>query len=328
MKKREKVVKGLFVINPSSGKQVNQAKALQAMSDLLKDGIIDEASVFYTRKQDDAKNRAMTAKTDGYDFIVAVGGDGTVNEVVSGMLCGSGSIPLAIMPSGTTNDFATSAGIEPTVYCLYNLIKDFKVVTADVGILNGGKYFLNVVAGGILSDVAHNVSVEAKTLFGKTAYMAEGVATVTTNGLKTKKLIMEIDGIEETIDVFFFILANSKSVGGFSKICVDAKINDGFMDLCIVKSLDILNVVPAFLQIINGTHKNNKHIEYHQIKKLKIKPADGESDFHLDCDGEYAGVLPADIEVTKAAVKLLLPAENIKAKQIVTGENQSETLTN
>ena len=321
-------MKGLFIINPSSGKQINQSKALQTMDNLLSDGIIDEAVVYYTRKQDDAKNRAMKLKSEDFDFVVVVGGDGTVNEVVSGMVSGEGSIPMAIMPSGTTNDFAASTGIEPTVYCLYNMIKDFKVVTADVGLLNGEKYFLNVVAGGILSDVAHNVSIGAKTLFGKTAYIAEGVKTLTLQGLKTKKLIMEIDGVEETFDVFFFILANSKSVGGFSKICIDAKINDGSMDLVIVKSLDVLAALPAFSQILNGTHKNNKHIEYRQIKKLKIRNGDEQEIFHLDCDGEYAGELPASIEVIKAAVKLIVPTESNKIKHVVSEDNQSETLSN
>lgn len=314
-------MKGLFIINPSSGKQINQAKAIQTMNDLLKDGIIDEASVYYTRKQDDAKNRAMTAKKEGYDFVVAVGGDGTVNEVISGLHISGGELPVAIMPSGTTNDFASSTGIEPTVYCLYNLIKDFNVVTADVGCMNGEKFFLNVAAGGILSDVAHNVSIEAKTHFGKTAYVAEALKQVTTQGFQTKPLIFEIDGVKESIDVFFFIVANSKSVGGFPKICVDAKINDGYMDLCIVKSIDIVALIPAFTQILNGSHKNNKHIEYRQIKDLKIYLQNENDEFHLDCDGEYAGELPVHIEVIKGGVKLLLPSENNKTKMVVAEEN-------
>ena len=166
-------MRGLFIINPSSGKQTNQGKALQAMHELLKDQVIEEAVVFYTRGKGDARKQAYEAKREEYDFVVAVGGDGTVNEVVSGLHLRGSGIPLAIFPSGTSNDFARSVGISPTVYCLYHLIKDCHAVAADIGRFNDRDYFLNVTAGGILSDVAHSVSVEAKTLFGKTAYVAE-----------------------------------------------------------------------------------------------------------------------------------------------------------
>ena len=121
-------MKGLFVINPSSGKQINQGKAIQTSVELLRDGIIEEATLFYTKAKDDAKNRVIKAAEEGYDFVVAVGGDGTVNEVVAGLYTSGSKMPMAIMPSGTTNDFATSVGIEATVMCLYNMIKEFNVV--------------------------------------------------------------------------------------------------------------------------------------------------------------------------------------------------------
>ena len=157
-------MRGLFIINPSSGKQTNQAKALQAMHELLRDQIIEEATVFYTRGKLDARNKAFEAKRQDCDFIVAVGGDGTVNEVVSGIHMSGSGIPLAILPSGTSNDFANSVGISPTAHCLYHLIKDYNAVAADIGRFNERDYFLNVTAGGILSDVAHSVSIEAKTI--------------------------------------------------------------------------------------------------------------------------------------------------------------------
>lgn len=310
-------MKGLFIINPSSGKQVNQSKAIQTMQELLNDQIIEEASVFYTRGKYDAQNRAYEASKDEYDFVVAAGGDGTVNEVVSGLHMSGSGIPVAVLPSGTTNDFASSVGITPTTYCLYNLIKDYRIVASDIGRFNEKQYFLNVAAGGILSDVAHNVSIEAKTAFGKAAYIAEGAKTVLENGLRAKPLIYEMDGERETIDTFFFILANSKSVGGFSKIGAEAKINDGYMDLCIVKKVDALNVLPMLTQIQTGTHIHNKDVEYRQVRDLKIFPTEESGEFHLDCDGEYAGELPLHVEVIKEGVNLLLPAQNAKTENII-----------
>ena len=316
-------MKGLFVINPSSGKQVNQAKAIQAATELLRDRIVEEITFFYTQKKDDAKNRTILASEEGYDFVVAVGGDGTVNEVVAGLYLSNSKMPMAIFPSGTTNDFATSVGISPTILSLYDLIKDFNVVPTDIGRFNEREYFLNVAAGGILSDVAHNVSVESKTLLGKMAYITSGMKTIAEKGFKTTRLLFEIDGKKEEIDVYFFILANSKSVGGFSKICADAKINDGYMDLCIIKSLDVIDAVPVFVSILEGTHKYNKNVEYRHVKDVKIFATDEKAEFHLDCDGEYAGELPMHVEVLQAAVNLLLPTESRKTKKIIANSDEN-----
>lgn len=313
-------MKGLFIVNPSSGKQTNQARAMQAMQQLLNEQVLEEAVVFYTRGKYDAKNKAMEAKREEFDFVVAVGGDGTVNEVVSGLHLSGSGLPLAILPSGTSNDFATSVGITPTAHCLCNLIKDYNVVAADIGRFNNRDYFLNVAAGGILSDVAHSVSVEAKTQFGKTAYVAEALKKVSENKFRTTPLLFEMDGEREVFDVFFFILANSKSVGGFQKICVDAKINDGYMDLCVVKNVDLLTALPVLTQIQVGTHMHNKLVEYRQVRDLKIFPTEETTEFHLDCDGEYAGELPLHVEVLQGGVNLLLPAECTKTKKIMVEE--------
>lgn len=323
-------MKGLFIINPSSGKQVNQGKAIQALTELLRDGIIDEGTVFYTRGKDDAKNRVIEASKEDFDFVVAVGGDGTVNEVVAGLYVSGSKIPMAIMPSGTTNDFATSVGISPTVIGLYYLIKDFIVVPTDIGRFNDAEYFLNVAAGGILSEVAHNVSIESKTLLGKTAYITKGMKVIAEKGFKTTPLIFEIDGVREEHDVYFFIIANSKSVGGFSEICTDAKINDGYMDLCIIKNLDMINAVPVFTSILSGTHKNNKNVEYRQARDIKIFSLNEDAVFHLDCDGEYAGQLPLHVEVLREGINLLVPSESRKTKEIIASQEelQSETLIN
>ena len=315
-------MRGLFIINPSSGKQTNQAKALQAMHELLRDQIIEEATVFYTRGKLDARNKAFEAKRQDCDFIVAVGGDGTVNEVVSGIHMSGSGIPLAILPSGTSNDFANSVGISPTAHCMYHLIKDYNAVAADIGRFNERDYFLNVTAGGILSDVAHSVSIEAKTLFGKTAYIAEALKKVSENWFRTTPLLFEMDGQREVFDVFFFILANSKSVGGFPKICVDAKINDGYMDLCVVKNIDALTALPVLTQIQAGKHIHNKLVEYRQVRDLKIFPTEDSTEFHLDCDGEYAGELPLHAEVLQGGIQLLLPVENTKTKKIVIEESE------
>ena len=98
-------MKGLFIINPSSGKQNIDSMLREIMATLILDQICSHVDVFYTKGKDDAKNRAAELKPGDYDFIVSVGGDGTLNEVTNGLILSESNIPMAIISAGTVNDF-------------------------------------------------------------------------------------------------------------------------------------------------------------------------------------------------------------------------------
>lgn len=100
-------MKALFIINPSSGKQNIEATLQEIMSTLILKQITPHIDVFYTKKKDDAKHRAAALKPGEYDYVVSVGGDGTLNEVSNGLVVSQSNIPLAIISAGTVNDFAT-----------------------------------------------------------------------------------------------------------------------------------------------------------------------------------------------------------------------------
>ena len=159
-------MKGLFIINPSSGKQNIDSMLREIMATLILDQICSHVDVFYTKGKDDAKNRAAELKPGDYDFIVSVGGDGTLNEVTNGLILSESNIPMAIISAGTVNDFATYMKLPQTADGFCQMIKDFQTKKVDVGRVNN-EYFINVYEG--MQDMTGllNVSVDAVKAMGE-----------------------------------------------------------------------------------------------------------------------------------------------------------------
>ena len=120
-------MKGLFIINPSSGRQnfIDKIKEIAGM--LVIDQICNTIDVFYTEKQDDALNKAAALEKGQYDFVVAVGGDGTLNEVINGVVLSQSNTPVAVISAGTVNDFATYLNLPQTPREFCDMIADFKL---------------------------------------------------------------------------------------------------------------------------------------------------------------------------------------------------------
>ena len=301
-------MKGLFIINPNSGTKKIQKRVPQIVDQLLNEPDCECITMMYTHGQDDALNATRSLTPGQYDFIVAVGGDGTVNEVASGLYLSGSGIPMAIIAAGTTNDFATSLGLPCTVPEVVNMLKELRTVPMDLGHFNG-RFFYNEAAGGALSAIAHTTSSELKKRFGHLAYLGEGFRQFGDLKLSSVPLVFEIDGEEETMDTVLFTLTNTKRSGGFSKISPDAKVNDGLFDLVVIKKVEPKEVLPLLFKITNGAHLGNKKLVYYrQLRSLKIR-AGGElpEDFPLDIDGENGGALPMEVEVIPGAVTLIIP---------------------
>lgn len=119
-------MKGLFIINPSSGKQNIESTLREIMANLVLNQITSHIDVFYTQKKNDAKNRAAQLKPGEYDYVVSVGGDGTLNEVTNGLILSGSNTPLAIISAGTVNDFATYMKLPQTAEDFCRMIEEFQ----------------------------------------------------------------------------------------------------------------------------------------------------------------------------------------------------------
>ncbi|MDR0286169.1 MAG: diacylglycerol kinase family lipid kinase [Clostridiales bacterium] len=291
------------IINPVSGRKVIQNNAKKVLNKMTCEGA--ECDIYYTTEKGDGFKEACKLKKDEYDLVMAVGGDGTLHEVVNGVISSGCDIPLSIMPAGTVNDFGYFLHIPYTVSSYCKMIKDFYVREIDVGKV-GNEYFLNVFAIGLLTEVPHKVPQEQKNIFGKLAYYATGTIEVPANIFSSN--LLEIEHDDETVieDAFLLIVTNSSSVGGFRKLAPMASIADGFLDVCIVRKISWDILLPLLFSFMKGEHINSPNVSYFQTSKISIKEFNESKDTVFDMDGEMSGVLPAIVEVCPKALKILI----------------------
>lgn len=299
-------MKGLFIINPSSGRQNFHDKIKDITGTLIMDQICNTIDVFYTEKQDDAQNKAASLQPGEYDFVVAVGGDGTLNEVINGIIVSKSEIPVAVISAGTVNDFATYLNLPQTPAEFCKMIKNFQLKRVDAGRVNQ-KYFINVVAAGLLSDIGFKVDKDKKAVLGKLAYYLEGAIDLPKQFSKTLNLrfITEEKTMEE--EVFLFMVTNSQSVGGFREMAPLASTSDGKLDVVIIRKMDIFQVTPLLIGLVQGEHVNHPSVEYFQTQKLTIENMD-DQEINVDYDGEkLMDGFPIQIEMIPGAIQIVVP---------------------
>ncbi len=299
--------RSLFIINPSSGRQ-NFLDKVERIAGKLAMKQLCSVEVFYTEKQWDALEKAKELKEGEYDFVVAVGGDGTLNEVISGIVQGDNHIPVAVISAGTVNDFATYLNLPQTEDEFCQLIDDYYIRQVDVGKVNN-HYFVNVVASGIFSDVGFSVTKDKKAALGKLAYYLEGAADLP-NQLSSSYLVrFTTPEVQIETDVLLFMVANSQSVGGFREIAPQASVADGLLDVIIIKTMDFIQMIPLMIAILQSQHVNHPAVEYIQTKEIQIENLSGQQ-LHVDYDGELLeSGFPIDIRLLPGAVNLIVPKQ-------------------
>ena len=293
------------IINPTAGRQTVQKNAEQILSVLLDDGTISKADLIRTGKAGDAYDAARHFNPWDIDLIMVVGGDGTVSEVVNGLIDGNHRTPLAILAAGTANDFAHAMMMPRNVEEYCEMVRRFKIQDVDAGRI-GTKSFLNVAASGMLTDVSYKVPSDSKTVLGQMAYVLNGALDLPAQIYRT--LPITIKAPERVIedDILLFIVSNSCSVGGFRNLAPLASVNDGLLDVLVVHKQGLFELLPLMLQVVNGEHLGHPRVSYFQASRLEISCRDS-CPMPLDIDGESGPVLPVVIEAVPAAIRLLTP---------------------
>ncbi|MGN0465898.1 MAG: diacylglycerol/lipid kinase family protein [Lachnospiraceae bacterium] len=300
-------MRGLFIINPSSGKQNIKETIRSICGRLVVNEIANTIDVFFTKQQDDAKNRAAQLKEGEYDFVVSVGGDGTLNEVINGLVISGSKIPLAIISAGTVNDFASSMGLPQTPKAFCDMIKNFKYQEVDVGKVNN-EYFINVIAGGLLTDVAYKVPKDKKAVMGKFAYYIEGAKDLPNQIFNTLTLKFESEEYTQEENIMLFLVMNSNSVGGYKDAAPLASVSDGVLDVVVLRKLEFLEVSTFLLNFMQGEYVNHPAVQYFQTKNLKVSLVGDTQDVAIDYDGELLKEgLPIEISILPKEIKILVP---------------------
>ena len=211
-----------IIINPSSGRETSLKDLDNILLYLSETGNLTRSDICYTSGKNDAMNFARKTVTSKYDAIVALGGDGTVNEVVTGMMRGGVDLPLAIYTSGTVNDFATINNLPQVPSDFARMLAKPSYINVDCGKANDD-YFLNVVAGGLMTDVAYKTRSDIKTAIGPAAYWLSAMKDLPDiNRSVPVKITANGKTYEE--DIIMFMISNTKSVGGFRGLMSKAEI--------------------------------------------------------------------------------------------------------
>ncbi len=281
-----------LIINPVAGK--NKAiKAIEKALPLLKSkGIHCEV-----KTSDFAGHTIQLARefnAANYDGIVAVGGDGTLFEMLNGLLKTHPDfdLPIGQIPVGTGNSFIKDLEIE-TIEDAVDKIADCKTRKVDVGFFKypeGEHYFINLLGTGFVANVAHRAG--KYKMLGPLSYVIGVFEEVVQ--LKSVPLDMTIDGKAFQRDYIFAEICNSTKTGGNMIMAPAARIDDGLLDVILLNKISKLSLLKIFPQIFKGTHVQDSHVETFKGRHIKI---DTETPQRLTPDGEVFGTTPIEVTI-------------------------------
>lgn len=239
-----------------------------------------------------------------YSRIIVAGGDGTVNLCVNAMVKHDVHLPLAILPSGTANDFAYYFGLPSEIREAMDIALGDITKPADVGHVND-KIFINVAAMGALIDVSQKTDPNLKNTLGVAAYYL----TALTELPQVKPLPVKLTTPEEVIEeeIYFMVVMNGESAGGFRKLSPYSSISDGKLDVIAFRRMPFVEFGPLLIEVLRGKHSENKNVLYFQTEDLMLE---SEMDISTDIDGEHGEKLPLHFTVLHNRLDIFVKEED------------------
>ncbi len=241
-----------------------------------------------------------------YKKIIVAGGDGTINFLINAMMQYKINLPIAIFPFGTANDFAYYFDLPHDPDKMLKIALDEHYTYTDIGRVND-KYFINVAAMGFLVDVSQRTDPDIKSTLGIISYYLKGVAEIP----NLKPISVRIRSEEYTAEerIYFMLVMNGRSAGGFKRIAPKAQVNDGLMDVLLFKEMPILEMAPLLINVLTGQHHENKNVVFFRTKKLHVE---SEQKIGTDVDGEKGVEFPLDIQVIPKKFKINTLMDNME----------------
>ena len=267
----------------------------------------------YTQKPGDAATLAREAAEAGVRRIIAVGGDGTLHEVVNGVLSHSEEAdrtPLVgLIPFGTGNDFARSLGLFGSLETACRAVAGDTVRQIDIGLIDGlgtggPRRFLVLTGTGFDARTAQTVNSGIKFLSGPLAYVWGAVATLRT--FQPFALTLTLDGgPPRRVQAMFVSFANAETTGGGMKIAPGATVDDGWLDICLVETVSKPTLLYQLTQVFSGRHVRCPAVSLLRARAIHV---DADPPQPLLIDGEVCGTTPATITLRPGALPFLVPA--------------------
>lgn len=288
----------LFIVNPRAGKTKSTAPLFDAVAAFSRAGYL--VRVFVTEAGGQARD--IAAKWGGqYDLVVCAGGDGTLNETISGLMQLEQRPPLGYLPNGSTNDFAASLHLHTTVATAARAVAGGIPYSLDIGRHND-RYFAYVASFGAFTRSSYSASQAAKNALGHFAYILEGLGDL--DSLRPYRCAIDADGEHFEGDFIFGAVCNSTSLGGIVKL--DPKhvsMDDGTLELLLLRmpktALDLQNLITAMTRM----QYDYPGVIFRHVKNVVLTTNENIS---WSLDGEYAASAPrVEIQCLPGAIELV-----------------------
>lgn len=293
--------KMLFIYNPKAGKAQIRNKLADILDVFTKGGY--EITVYPTQKSEDAMEKTMNRNKD-YDIIVCSGGDGTLDEVVTGMIRSGFRTPIGYIPAGSTNDFGGSLGLPKNMVRAAENIVNGDEFACDVGSFNED-VFVYIAAFGLFTDVSYETGQDMKNVLGHMAYLLEGMKRLPAIRSYPMRITYEDTTIVD--DFIFGMVTNSVSVGGFKRITgKNVKLDDGVFEVTLIKRpknpMELNNIMVSLL---------NRDIDTNAMYCFRASKMEITSTEPLPwtLDGEYGGTH------TKVVIENICRGVDIRVEQ-------------
>jgi YegS/Rv2252/BmrU family lipid kinase len=287
--------KALFIINPVSG-----GKKKDGVPELVEkylDPTIFEYDIEFTTGIFHAHDLAKAAVGE-YEIVVAVGGDGTVNEIASA-LAGTDTV-LGVIPFGSGNGLARFLTIPMDAEGAIKTMNAGRTITIDAGKMNG-QWFFNMAGMGFDAHISH-VFANGSTKRGFVSYFKSSIQEIST--YKSKNYHIEVDGVAYDREAFMLSMANSSQYGNNAHVSPTASVQDGLLDVCIIKPFPLWRFPEMGLRMFTKTADSSKYVEIIKGKHIVIARQQ-EGPIHLDGEPQVAGT-DIDIEVVPNALHVIV----------------------
>jgi diacylglycerol kinase (ATP) len=288
----------IIIYNPAA-RRASKKKVEEASSFLRGKGF--NTDVVVTGQRGHAEHFAREAAKKEPSLIIAAGGDGTINEVINGIVWSG--IPLSLLPFGTTNVLAKELGIPEDVSGAMEAATTGRPRMVSLGRIEimgppsaGPRYFCLMAGIGFDGKTVYEVNMSVKRISGAAAYLFSGMKNLITNS--PDKIVLIVEGRE--LSGYSAIIGKASRYGGNFKVTPDADLREPSLYACIFKGRRRLDFLRYIFGVMTG-----RHLKYRDITYVKATDIDIRGAAHIQTDGDYLGVSPARVSVAKDALKLV-----------------------
>lgn len=292
--------------NPNSGKK-DDLLASTVKASLITKGISESnITIIIPKSIEELFLLAKAASHNGVDIIIPLGGDGTINKVISGVYEGGAHSRIGLIPSGTVNNFAQALDIPLDYQAAIDNIFDGQIKAVDICKVNND-YMISSLTLGLLADIAANVTSESKRKYGPLAFLKDSLRILRRN--RTYSIIINEQNSTYIADLKFLLITMTNTIAGMPSFSPDAAIDDGHFQVYTMKKVSFFKFLRHRNDFYKGDFSRAREIHHFSANELSLEPTNPHRAFNprTRVDGDKSSRLPIRLTVLQKAIQVIVP---------------------